>query len=256
MKPISLAALAATGTITALATPVTAYAAPATAPRCVVVHDHITKTDTGHGTPAEWADLSLNRTTTVCGDQVRLVDVGTLWTKPGAGTPNGTGGTIAHRVHGTVHGTYALTVTGGTLAHRHGDTSLSSTAYVKSLFSDGATVTGGTYTWTYTTRCGERWVDSSTNNDGQGAAAGNITGRACPSTTPTARPSTMPTAPSSGGDGSTTPTTVPVGAPQTGDGTTASSGHNTWLVGAGTGLILCAGVSWVVVRMRRRGHHH
>lgn len=255
MKSITLAALGATGTLAALAAPVTAYAAPVHAPKCVTVHDHITKTDTGHGTPAEWADLSLNRTTTVCGSNVKLVDVGTLWTRPGAGTPNGAGGTIAHRVHGTVHGTYALTVTGGTLAHRHGDTSLSSTAYVKSLFSDSATVTGGTYTWTYTTRCGERWVDSSTNNDGQGAAAGNITGRACPRATPspTARPSTTPTAPSSGRDG---PTTVPVGAPQTGDGTTAGGGHNPWLISAGILLLALVGVSWILARMRRRGHHH
>src|SRR5690349_4341122 len=33
---------------------------------CKIVRDHITKTDNGHGTPPEWADLSLHRATKVC----------------------------------------------------------------------------------------------------------------------------------------------------------------------------------------------
>ncbi|MGH3373193.1 MAG: hypothetical protein ACRDP6_00495 [Actinoallomurus sp.] len=254
MRSITLAALAATGTLTALAAPATAYASPIHAPRCVVVHDHIAKTDTGHGTPAAWADLSLNRTTKVCGGTVTLVDTGTLATRTGAGTPNGTGGQITRRVPGVVHGTYHLTVSGGQLAHQHGDTTLSSTEYVKSLFTDGTTVSGGAYAWTYATRC-ERWVDSSANDDGQGAAAGNITGRRCPkpSQSPTASPSTTPTAPSGG---SSTPTTVPVGAPQTGDGSTSGGGANMPLVGGGILLIALGIAGAIALRMKRRGQHH
>src|SRR4051794_38964269 len=38
-----------------LAVPAAASASPQTAqPKCTVVHDHVSKTDTGHGTPAEW----------------------------------------------------------------------------------------------------------------------------------------------------------------------------------------------------------
>jgi hypothetical protein len=58
-----------------------------------------------------------------------------LATRPGAGTPNGTGGQIANRVRGVVAGVYRLTVSGVTVTHQHGDTSLSSTEYVKPLFS-------------------------------------------------------------------------------------------------------------------------
>jgi hypothetical protein len=253
MRPIIFAALAAAGSITALTTPATAYAAPATAPRCVVVHDHITKPDNGHGTPAEWADLSLSRTTTVCGSSVKLVDAGVLWTRPGAGAPAGVGGQITHRVRGNVHGAYALTVSGGHLAHRHGDTSLSSTDYVRSLFSDGTTVTGGTYAWLYATRC-EKWLDASSNGDGQGDGAGNITGKRCPKPTPSSSPSTEPTAPSSGGDGPT-PTTVPVGAPQTGDGTTPGDSHDPVMIAIGIVLVVLSGLGVLALRMRHRGHH-
>jgi hypothetical protein len=232
--------------VAVLAVPAVA-SAQTTQPKCVVVHDHVSKTDSGHGTPAAWADLSLLRTTTVCGDKVKLVDKGVLWTRTGAGTPNGTGGQIAHRVPGMVQGVYSLTVSGGTLAHRHGDTSLSSTEYVKSLFSPGTTVTGGAYAWTYATRC-ERWLDSSANNDGQGAAAGNITGKLCPKPThsPTASPSTTPTSPSGG---SSTPTTVPVGAPETGDGT--GGGANMGLMAAG-GLVCLLGAGGGLVMWNRR----
>lgn len=183
---------------------------------CTTVHDVITKTDNGHGTPSEWANLVMRRATKVCGDPtkgytVALTDVGNLWTIQGAGTPNGTGGQITHRVHGTVHGTYSLTVTGGTFTRAHRNVAGSSTEYVTSLFSDGAAVTGGAYSWTYVTKCGETWVDSSTNNDGQGDAARNITGKQChkatpsptpsptktvtPSPTPTSTPTTEPTPP-------------------------------------------------------------
>jgi hypothetical protein len=243
-------AVVATGT---LAVPAVALALPAAAqtqqPRCRVVHDHVSKTDNGHGTPSAWADLSLNRTTTVCGDKVILIDRGTLWTRKGAGTPNGTGGQILNRVPGVVRGVYRLTVSGGTLAHQHGDTSLPSTEYVKSLFSEGTTVTGGAYGWAYATRC-ERWLDSSKNDDGQGAAAGNITGKRCgkPSQTPT--PTPTPTSP--GDDDGSTPTAVPSGAPQTGDG--SSGGGNTALVAAG-GLACALGAGGGLLLWRRRQQH-
>lgn len=260
MRTTTLAALAAAGTLTALAAPATAYATTVHAPKCsAVVNDHINKTDNGHGTPSEWADLSLSRSTSIqCTSpghyKVLLVDRGTLRTRAGAGTPNGTGGTIAHAVPGKVDGVYGLTVTGELAIPKQRDTSLSSTEYVRQLFAQGATVTGGDYAWTYTTRC-EKWLDGSKNNDGQGSVAGNITGKLCPkpSHSPTASPSTTPT--SSSGGGSSTPTTVPVGAPQTGDGT-SGGGPNVALIAGGALMVLVGLGGGVALRMRRRGQHH
>lgn len=223
-----LLVITATAGLAAAAVPAAAYAATGSAASCQTVHDVIMKTDDGHGTPPEWANLVMRRATKVCGDEkagytVTLTDVGRLWTITGAGTPNGTGGQITHRVPGRAHGTYSLTVTGGTPAHRHGNTSLSSTDYVKSLFSEGATVTGGAYSWTYVTVCGEKWVDSSANNDGQGDAAGNITGKLChkpkptPTPTPTATdtPSPTPTSTTPAGE-APSPTPVKTNLPVTG----------------------------------------
>jgi hypothetical protein len=209
--------------IVALAVPAVASVASATtAPKCVTVHDHINKTDNGHGTPAEWADLSLKRTTKVCGDEktgytVYLFDRGSLRTIKGAGTPNGTGGQILNRVRGGVYGTYTLTATGGKFVNHHGDVSASSTEYVKSLFSDGTTVTGKDYAWAYATRC-EKWLDSSANSDGQGAAAGNITGKLCgkPSHSPTPTPTSSAT-PTPTSSTSTPPGEAPVPTPVNSD---------------------------------------
>lgn len=221
-------AIITAGAVTAAGLVGLAGAASATSSTCPVVHDGITKTDNGHGTPAEWADLVMHRTTTVCGDAehgytVTLTDSGKLFTRPGAGTPNGTGGHISRRVGGSVNGTYHLTVTGGTFTRSHRNVAGSSTEYVRSLFNGDAQVAGGVYSWAYTTRC-EKWVDSSANNDGQGAAAGNITGKRCgrphPSPTGTATPS--PTPSSSATDGPSTageapaPTPVPSDLPVTG----------------------------------------
>lgn len=227
MKRILLAVVGVAAVTTALAIP--AIAGAATTGQCTVIRDTITKADTGHGTPAAWADLVLHRSTKVCGDAqagytVTLTDAGRLWTRVGAGTPAGTGGQIAHRVAGTVHGSYSLAVTGGTLARRHGDTSVSSTDYVRSLFSAGAQVTGGAYSWTYTTVCGETWVDSSSNGDGQGAAAGNITGKLChrkPKPTPSPTTSSPAVTPSPSPTSSTpgeapAPTPVKADLPVTG----------------------------------------
>jgi hypothetical protein len=206
--------------IVALAVPTAASAHTAQLTNCPTVHDHITKTDNGHGTPGAWADLSLSRSTKVCGNEtvgykIQLTDKGSLWTRKGAGSPNGTAEQILNRVRGGVYGTYTLTATGGKLVNKHGDVSASSTEYVKSLFSDGTTVTGSTYAWAYATRC-EKWLDSSVNNDGQGAAAGNITGKLCgrPSHSPTPTSSATPTpTPST----STPPDEAPVPTPVNSD---------------------------------------
>lgn len=253
----SLAALGA-GTLAALAAPATAHATTAHAQTCgAVVRDHITKTDSGHGTPAEWADLSLKRTTTVrcAGDgkyAVTLVDHGTLRTRPGAGTPNGTGGQIEHAVPGTVSGVYHLTVDGQLAVPAHRDTTLSSTAYVQQLFATGAQIRGGAYAWAYKTGC-EHWVDSSTNNDGQGEKAGNITGQTCKPRSHPGTPTATPT--SSSGTPSSTPTTVPIGAPQTGDGS-SPGGHNTALMAAGGLMVVMAAGAGGWLMLRRRGQHH
>lgn len=227
MKTTTITALAITGA--AVLTPTAAYAHTGHTPACATVHDHITKTDNGHGVPAEWADLSLARATTVCktatGYTIKLHDEGNLWTRPGAGSPNGTGAPIAHRVPGKVFGTYWLTASGGTLAHKHGDVSLSSTEYVKSLFSEGTTVVGGRYAWAYETCVRgygdyrERWLDSSILNDGAGAQAGNITGKTCrphhpkPTPTPTS-PSPSPTQSTPSSSGEAPPATPVTRQPQ------------------------------------------
>lgn len=157
-----------------------------------VCHVTVTKTDNGHGIPSAWADLVLHRATTATktatGYSVHLADKGHLWTRKGAGSPNGTGASIKRRVGGSVVGSYDLTVTGGTLNCKTGDPSASSTEYVKSLFGKDAQVSGGAYSWTYTT-CREKWVDSSANSDGQGAGAGNITGLRCAKPSPSPTPS-------------------------------------------------------------------
>jgi hypothetical protein len=221
----TMTAVALTG-VALLAVPVAASAQAARAPKCgAEVNDHIAKTDSGHGTPAEWADLSLSRYTGIqCTSpghyKVLLTDDGTLRTRVGAGTPNGTGGQIGHRVPGKVHGVYGLTVVGELAVPAHRDTSLSSTAYVTSLFAEGAQVTGGEYAWTYVTRCGEKWLDWSKNNDGQGAAAGNITGKACPKPTPTpttGSPTSSPTGSTPGGGDTTPPGEAPKPTPVSSD---------------------------------------
>lgn len=215
----TIAALVTTGTIAALAAPVAAYASTTHTPKCgAVVRDHITKADNGHGTPAEWADLRLSRVTTIrCTGpntyKVTLIDNGTLKTRPGAGTPNGTGGQISHGVPGTVTGIYHLTVNGQLAVPDHRDTTKGSTDYVTSLFAQGAQVDGGGYAWAYKTRCGEHWIDSSENNDGVGPAAGNITGKTCRPHHPTPTPTTGTPTPTPSGTTPTTPGEAPVPTP-------------------------------------------
>jgi hypothetical protein len=80
-------------------------------------------------------------------------------------------------------------------------------------------VTGGDYAWTYRTVCGEHWLDSSKNNDGQGGQAGNITGKVCrhrhhprPSQTPTGPATHSPSATPTPSE-STPPGEAPVPTP-------------------------------------------
>jgi hypothetical protein len=190
MRKILVAAFSAALLVSGVAYGATAASAtttPTPAPvKChhTVLTFHINKTDNGHGTPGEWADLKLTRTITVtsrlkagvCKYKIVLKDVGTLKTKLGGGTPNGTGGQITNRVPGWVAGEYHLRATGH-LLKTHGATTLSTGDFIKSLFSEDSTVTGGDYRWGYRTCAGEWWIDSSANDDGQGAGAGNITGK-------------------------------------------------------------------------------
>lgn len=254
----TIAAAITAGSILALAAPATAHATTGKTATCddgASVDDHINKTDNGHGSPSQWADLSLARYTGIeCESpghyKVLLTDDGTLRTRKGAGTPNGTGGQISHRVPGTVHGVYGLKVVGELAVPAHRDTSLSSTEYVAQLFKPGATVAGGEYAWTYVTRCGEKWLDWSKNNDGQGAAAGNVTGKTCSRPKPT--PTPTPTIPA-GGTPTSSPTTVPVGAPQTGDGT-GHGGPAVPLILGGFAVV-GAGTVGGLLMLRRRGQH-
>jgi hypothetical protein len=173
----------------------------------VVTHDHLTKTDNGHGTPSEWADLSFDRTVVAvghinfkarsCSYTITLRDKGVFTTRQGAGSPSGAGVQIAKKVPGKFYGVYHLTLTGWFKPHvQHGDvTAAGSTAFVQSLVKHG-NVAGGKYAWIYKTVCGEHWLDASFNNDGQSPSAGNITGkscRACGGHTP--KPTPTPTVP-------------------------------------------------------------
>jgi hypothetical protein len=181
-----------------------------------VTHDHLAKTDNGHGTPSEWADLSFNRTVVAvghynrkaraCDYKITLKDRGSFTTRAHTGSPSGAAVQIVKKVPGTFVGVYHLTLTGFLKPHvHHGDvTAAGSTAYVQSLVKVGI-VAGGDYAWYYRTVCGEHWLDSSKNNDGQDLSAGNITGkwcRACGGHGPKPTPTPTPT-------GSVTPTPTP-----------------------------------------------
>lgn len=209
--------LAAVAAVLGFAAVPAAAAGPVARP-CFNATDTITKTDSGHGTPPEWANLAFTRKTRVCGDStngydVTLTDDGTLTTIAGAGAPNGHG-TISREVTGHMSGGLTVHVTGAALAlDKRNAKADGSTAFVKSMFEQGAVLGEVSYSWTYTTRC-EKWVDSSANNDGTDTNAGNITSRAlcggwhksphshqgAPSGEPSAKPSTAPGTPAAGGE--------------------------------------------------------
>jgi hypothetical protein len=159
--------------------------------------------DGGHGTPGTWAYDDFHRTLTVTAnaDQTGCTHGDTCYTATiadngkfnaivGNGSPNGTGAVIKHAVQGSMVGSYALTVVApasdtlnaaGIPGYRNdhfGSPVTSTTNWPTLAFTapGDAVVSGGAYNWTYTDAC-EKWVDSSANGDGAGAADGNITGR-------------------------------------------------------------------------------
>jgi len=167
----------------------------------------LNRPDSGHG--GNWAYDSFTRTLTVTVAPVQnekdttaglidynatITDVGFFSTVGGAGTPSQfvPGAKILHNgVHGTVNGTYALTVTApvgdglsgvvpATEDDNFGAAKVSTGNWPELAFatSTGVTVTGGAYEWDYATAC-EKWVDSSANGDGNTAGDGNITGKIC-----------------------------------------------------------------------------
>jgi hypothetical protein len=194
------------------------YAASANAaPTTVTGTTRITdRPDSGHG--GVWAYDTMDRTltVTVAADQTgvpagstkysaTITDRGSFAAITGALTPNqATAGLkIAHGVPGTVNGTYALTVvapstdtlTGVIPAVENDNFSTTGAGFVTTgnwpvqAFASptGVVVTGGAYEWDYQTfppACSQKWVDSSTNGDGNLAADGNVTGALCPVTFP------------------------------------------------------------------------
>jgi hypothetical protein len=172
--------------------------------------------DTGHGTPAIWADLSSTRDASIkltgsanssnCGNVSpcyaytgTLSDVnGTLTTVPGAGAPNQSGSyqsskEAARPAHGTYHGTATITFyassnkpKGSYVVHSHNyggqhDSSgpYSVTDWVEQFFPAGTNFGAGPSvpSYDYVYTAGHQvWVDSSTNNDGNDPSDGNITG--------------------------------------------------------------------------------
>lgn len=255
-------------------TPVQA-AAP---PDCKTVVTHLVdRPDNGHGTPGTWALDTMTRTLVVCRVveaapaakvaidtwtyNAVLKDSGTFVTRVGAhGSPNN-GVALAGGVHGVVSGKAdfakftaphdwiawdASAVDGKTFT---GSAPVPTGDWVKQLWKDGF---GGTsitsYGWVYQTCVGkivtkgyvEQWIDSSaeSNNDGQSASAGDITGKACP--VASASPSAPASAPTSPRPTSPTAVSLPV------------TGSNTPAIAAGGAGLLGLGVVLVVLAMRRR----
>lgn len=150
--------------------------------------------DNGHGTPSRWALDSFTRTMVVrkTGTNAYTLittDTGTFTTILNAGSPNGTGAKITRVITGKFSSRDTGHVTGGALLPNakklsgkhyddlHGTPFPAGGAWAKIFFAGTAAVSPfDAYDFRYTT-ADERWIDASTNNDGQGAAAGNITGK-------------------------------------------------------------------------------
>jgi hypothetical protein len=179
----------------------TAHAAPTT----VTATTHIyNDPDSGNG--GVWATDAFNRavTVSVAADQTgipagsvrytaSISDSGTFVTHAGADTPNQyiAGQKISHAVTGTFSGSasYVIVAPSGDVlgstfpadlnANNATLTGAQSTSDwpEQALTPDtGASVTLGNWSWTYTDKAGETWVDSSVNGDGNTVADGNITG--------------------------------------------------------------------------------
>jgi hypothetical protein len=203
IKAAAIAAVIAAAAGTA-ATAGTALAGPANVTAVTRVTD---RADSGNG--GTWAYDDLTRTLNVVRDpsldaaapagdvgyDATVTDKGTFTTVVGALSPNQAvaGVKVAHAVKGTVTGGISYTVyapvadvADGTVPATENDnfaaTPLESTGnWPQQAFetATGVTVTeGSTWSWTYGTGC-ETWTDSAANGDGNQAADGNITGKAC-----------------------------------------------------------------------------
>lgn len=154
--------------------------------------------DNGHGSPSHWADDTFVRTTTIhheSGDTytVTLTGTGTFKTVKGAGSPNGSGDKVARTakgvftewltatVHGSLKGKVALHNLDGTIYNDKRKTHKTTGQWLVAPFKKNAQAATTAYSYTYqSSACSaEKWTDASTNNDGQGAAAGNVTGKKC-----------------------------------------------------------------------------
>jgi hypothetical protein len=200
----ALAATVATVFGSLLAVSVSASAAVTTVSATTQISN---RPDNGHGTPAVWASDSMKRVLSVttaptndctsipafnastdnCYDAT-ITDTGTFTTILAAGDPSGSGGQISHALTGQLSGTYSLTAFApsadaltGTVPATEDDhnatPSVSTTNWLTQAFAtpSSVVVSGGAYSWTYTSVC-EHWTDSSANGDGTDSSAGNITG--------------------------------------------------------------------------------
>lgn len=193
---MKLLAFAAIGGLTALAGCSTAGAYTLAAQGDTVVTATVKHhPDNGHGTPSHWAADSFTRTMVIHKNPdntytLTTTDKGTFTTVKGAGSPSGAAG---KQITSTLTGAFASSDLGhatGTLVTNPGsfsgrtydDTAVGGTpfpgsgAWANIFFTGGAVSPFDHYSFTYAT-ADEKWVDADTNNDGQAATAGNITGK-------------------------------------------------------------------------------
>lgn len=194
--------ITATATTKVLNDPDTGHGTPAT-----WATDTITRTVTlTKGAQVPGTDCGLAASAGCWSFSAALSDSGTFTTIPGAGTPDQAcagcaGETIASpAVPGTIAGNYQVTFDASApvadaslVGKNHDDHNLpavapyTSTTWGEQFFGPGTSfgdIAGGPYTWTYQETeggfpffTGERWVDSSSDNDGNSLLAGNISGR-------------------------------------------------------------------------------
>ena len=168
--------------------------------------DTITRTVTvTKGTQVPGTDCGLAVSAGCWSFTAALSDSGSFTTIPGAGTPNqacaGCAGLLikAPAVSGMLQGNYVVTfdasypvADASLVGKNHDDHSLpasppyTSSTWGEQFFPAGThfgNVTGGAYTWTYQVVQGgfpyfttQRWVDSSSNGDGNEPQDGNVTG--------------------------------------------------------------------------------
>jgi hypothetical protein len=151
------------------------------------ISTHTDRPDSGHH--GDWADLSLTRSVVICSTgtanhyTATITDDGSLTTRDGQSPREGK--PLAAGATGTVHGTYAWTFVAENLdltklVSPPADTTTGNwlKELVKASGGKWCSGSGSDYTWTYTT-CAEKWVDSSSNDDGTAADAGDITGLKC-----------------------------------------------------------------------------